>query len=232
MFVPNKPLEIDAYRRLKTIEQNTALGAGYNVSMKDLEIRGAGSLFGYRQSGHISSVGFELYCDLLKDEINKSKSGSISKQVEIKTSFSPHFDKNYIKTQTQRLDYYYRLSKANSIKEISKIETELIDSFGPINKKVLALLNIAKLKNLFSKTPIEKIFISKEKSSFYINNLDVFGSLETFFNLMSVFKQKQLLEYRYENKNTTSLVVYLITKNQYPRMDVLFSFVNFLLSKT
>ena len=57
--------------RLKSLQKLTSLGSGYDVSLKDLEIRGAGSLFGYKQSGHISSVGFEMYCNLLKEEISK-----------------------------------------------------------------------------------------------------------------------------------------------------------------
>ena len=72
LLVPKKRLDQRAYRRLKTIEQYTSLGSGYDISMKDLEIRGAGSLFGYKQSGHISAVGFEMYCELLKDEINSA----------------------------------------------------------------------------------------------------------------------------------------------------------------
>ena len=66
LLVPRKPLEKNAYRRLKTVEQFTSLGSGYDISIKDLEIRGAGSIFGYKQSGHISSVGYEMYCDLLR----------------------------------------------------------------------------------------------------------------------------------------------------------------------
>ena len=71
LLVPRKPLEQNAHKRLKTIEQFTSLGSGYDISMMDLEIRGAGSLFGYKQSGHISSMGFELYCELLKELIHQ-----------------------------------------------------------------------------------------------------------------------------------------------------------------
>ncbi|MBT4753734.1 MAG: DEAD/DEAH box helicase, partial [Candidatus Marinimicrobia bacterium] len=70
LLIPRTKLEKNAHRRLKTIEQYTSLGSGYDVSMKDLEIRGAGSLFGYKQSGHISTIGFELYCELLKNEVD------------------------------------------------------------------------------------------------------------------------------------------------------------------
>ena len=75
LLPPGKALEKDSYNRLKAIEQNTVLGSGYDISQKDLEIRGSGSLFGYKQSGHISSVGFEMYCDLLKEEVKIKKEG-------------------------------------------------------------------------------------------------------------------------------------------------------------
>ena len=74
LLIPHgKKLEKDSYNRLKAIEKNTALGSGHAISQEDLEIRGSGSLFGYKQSGHISAVGFEMYCDLLRDEINIKK---------------------------------------------------------------------------------------------------------------------------------------------------------------
>ena len=72
LLVPHRPLEKDAHRRLKAVEQNSVLGSGYNISMKDLEIRGAGTIFGYKQSGHISAVGFEMYCEILKSEIDRA----------------------------------------------------------------------------------------------------------------------------------------------------------------
>ena len=71
LFIPQIKITGDAKMRLKSLQKLTSLGSGYDVSLKDLEIRGAGSLFGYKQSGHISSVGFEMYCNLLKEEISK-----------------------------------------------------------------------------------------------------------------------------------------------------------------
>ena len=226
LLVPEKPLEKEAYRRLKTIEQNTALGAGYNVSMKDLEIRGAGSLFGYRQSGHISSVGFELYCDMLRNEINTNKTGRSSTQVKIKMSPVPRLDKTYITTQTQRLDYYYRIAKTLSLDEVYKIEDELKETFGPLTQETMSLLNLSKLKKLYSNTSVSRIYVSKRESSFYMKTIDPYPSLESFFSSVSAFSHRDLIKHRYENKQNHGLIVFLETKNQIPHMDVLFSFVN------
>ena len=226
LLVPEKPLEREAYRRLKTIEQNTALGAGYNVSMKDLEIRGAGSLFGYRQSGHISSIGFELYCDMLRNEINTNKSGRSSTQVKVKMSPVPRLEKTYISSQTQRLDYYYRIAKTLSLDEVYKIEAELKETFGHLTPETTSLLNLSKLKKLYSNTSVSSIWISKRESSFYMKTIDPYPSLESFFSSISAFSHRDLIKHRYENKQNNGLIVFLETKNQIPHMDVLFSFVN------
>ena len=226
LLIPNKPLEKEAYQRLKTIEQNTALGAGYNISMKDLEIRGAGSLFGYRQSGHISSVGFELYCDLLKEEINKNKKGGLANKVEIKMFNMPSLDKKHISSQALRIDYYYRIAKTTTLDEVCKIEKEMKERFGPLPKKTDTLLNISKLKAVCSKTSISKVFISKKETSLCLKTTHPFDSLEELFSSVSSFSHKELVGYRYENKPDQGLFVFLKTKNQIPHMNVLFSFIN------
>ena len=77
LLVPPKKLEKDAFEKLKALEQNTSLGSGYKISVKDLEIRGAGSIFGYKQSGHIASVGYQMYCDMLAEELVKKKTSEI-----------------------------------------------------------------------------------------------------------------------------------------------------------
>ena len=97
LIPPEKKLDQDSHNRLKTIEQNTNLGSGHVISQKDLEIRGAGSLFGYKQSGHISSVGFEMYCDLLKEEVKIKKGGKINRQPVIVVNSKAEIPTTYIK---------------------------------------------------------------------------------------------------------------------------------------
>ena len=77
LLVPSKKLEKNAFEKLKALEQNTSLGSGYKISVKDLEIRGAGSIFGYKQSGHIASVGYQMYCDMLAEELVKKKTSKV-----------------------------------------------------------------------------------------------------------------------------------------------------------
>ena len=149
LLIPKKPLEKSAFRRLRSLEQNTALGSGYNISMEDLEIRGAGSIFGHKQSGHITTVGFQMYCDLLSIEIQKTKSedGVVQKAPNVTTSFQPDISSDYIENMSLRIDYYYRIGSATSVEQLNKIEKELVDVFGPIPDKTKKLLLVASLKN-------------------------------------------------------------------------------------
>ncbi|MFL3007561.1 MAG: DEAD/DEAH box helicase, partial [Candidatus Neomarinimicrobiota bacterium] len=130
LIPPKKKLEKDSYNRLRAIEQNTALGSGHIISQKDLEIRGSGSLFGYKQSGHISVVGFEMYCDLLREEVNNKKNLKnktdqpvlvMNTEIEIPTS--------YIKKEQIRIDYYYQISKTRKNKDLEKVVKNLEAGF-------------------------------------------------------------------------------------------------------
>ena len=121
-----KKLEKDAFMRLKTIEENTLLGSGYKISTRDLEIRGSGSMFGYKQSGHISSVGFQLYCDLINKEIEKVSNKGLNADVKPKfsTSLKTEINASYVGSQSFRLDFYYKISKVNTLGGLNKIEEE------------------------------------------------------------------------------------------------------------
>ena len=170
MFIatsPGKTLEKDSYNRLKAIEQNTVLGSGYAISQKDLEIRGSGSLFGYKQSGHISSVGFEMYCDLLKEEVKIKKEGGIKEHPVINVSALAKIPKSYVKKESLRVDYYYQISKATKKKEIDIIINNLEIGFGVLPDETKILTNIALLKILLAGTIIKKVEIYENKVIFF-----------------------------------------------------------------
>jgi len=226
LLIPKKQLEKDAFSRLKTVEQNTSLGAGYNISMKDLEIRGAGSLFGYKQSGHISSVGLEMYCDLLKTELNKNKKTSPQNQAPlVTTNILAEINKNYMEDQGMRVDYYYRIAKANDLEALSLIKKELVDAFGPIPNETKTLLNIAKLKIFYLPTPVQKIEISKNNTTLFLKDHGRFQSVDSLFLAMSTFKHKRLINYRYKNESGFNLSIILETKDIFPNLNLLFCFV-------
>ncbi|MDG2398784.1 MAG: DEAD/DEAH box helicase, partial [Candidatus Marinimicrobia bacterium] len=162
LLVPRKQLEQGAHRRLKTLEQYTSLGSGYDISVKDLEIRGAGSLFGYKQSGHISSVGFEMYCNLLKSEVDLVVENSEDVRFpSIVFGEDALINESYIENPTQRLEFYNHFSRAKTTKDVLKIKHELNDRFGNLPVETKNLLFIAKARVLFKNTSVSKVSIDR-----------------------------------------------------------------------
>ncbi len=145
LYPPEKPLTETAHDRLVTIAQNTDLGAGMAVAMKDLEIRGAGNLLGGEQSGHIAAVGFDLYVRLVGEAVSSFKGESAEEVSEVKVdlpidAYLPH---DYIPGERLRLEAYRRLASASSSEEIEAAREELVDRYGVLPPEVANLLAVA-----------------------------------------------------------------------------------------
>ncbi len=225
LIPPKKELEKASFNRLKAIEKNTALGSGYNISQKDLEIRGSGSLFGYKQSGHISTVGFEMYCDLLKEEVDNIKKGGLNKKPPLLiVREKAELSSSYIRKEQIRIEYYYHLAKASSVKEVKKIESNLKDAFGPLPKEALLLISTVKVKLKILDSLIVKIEASNETLSLFLKHQKPDFDIGAFFKTVKNFKHKRLVSYKYENSKDFDLIVRFKTKRFFPSMDLLFSF--------
>ena len=211
LLIPKKPLEKNAYKRLKTIEQLTSLGSGYEISMKDLEIRGAGSLFGYKQSGHISQVGFEMYCEILKDEINLlSGSDELESFPDVLFYKNALIEEEYIKTPSQRLSFYNRLSMVKTKTEITIIINELIDRFGKIPLVTNNLIFISKLRVLYKNLPVTKIDVRDFGVNIYIaNKLDV----ASFLHGLGVFSKNHGIKYLCKKGEENLFYITFFSKN-------------------
>ena len=164
------------------------MGSGYAISQKDLEIRGSGSLFGYKQSGHISSVGFEMYCNLLEEEVKIRKEGGKKEQPLITTSSLARIPKSYIKKESLRVDYYYQISKATKKKEIDIIINNLELGFGVLPDETKVLTNIALLRILLKGTLIKKVEIYDNQVVFLLKTpnigFNLTGFLKSIQNLL------------------------------------------------
>lgn len=154
--------------RLETISENTQLGAGFNIAMRDLEIRGAGDLLGTRQHGHIATVGFHLYTRLLADAVRRIQAGKDIKIVEPKGTkafpelvqelqrpivnvdlpLSVSIPENYVGDKNVRLRLYRRIANLHSLNEIENLTAEFTDRFGSPPQSVLNLLYQLKVKLL------------------------------------------------------------------------------------
>ena len=227
LLIPKKPLEKSAFRRLRSLEQNTALGSGYNISMEDLEIRGAGSIFGHKQSGHITTVGFQMYCDLLSIEIQRTKSedGVVQKAPHVTTSFQLDIGSDYIENMSLRIDYYYRIGSATSVEQLNKIEKELVDVFGPIPDKTKKLLLVASLKNRYKSTPVSQIDIQDSVLKIVVQPFNEEEQL-VFLSRVGVYKHKTLESVRFKEMSGGLLGVFLNVSGSGDVFELLFDFVH------
>lgn len=145
LLIPaNRRLEKDAQERLRVIQENTELGSGIRIAHHDLELRGAGNLLGEDQSGHIDSVGYEMYLELLEEAIAEAKGEPITAHVEpdINVRIPALIPDTYIPDLRIRLSYYKALSQITSTDDIDRIEDELRDQFGKIPDPVLNLMGL------------------------------------------------------------------------------------------
>ena len=177
LCVPKKTaLMPDAFQRLRAIEHHTALGSGYGVAMKDLEIRGAGNLFGYKQSGQISRIGFELYNKILSEALNK-KRGLIEKKKKEKLVFvfsgTALIEDPYMPLVQDRLHFYQRLSKAIKTEEVDEIKEEMLDRFGPCTENTENLFKLSKIQCILYHHPFTKCVVSSSSVDFVLTKQPV-----------------------------------------------------------
>ncbi len=150
LLIPKgKSIDKDAQERLRVIQENTALGSGLRIAQHDLEMRGAGNILGEEQSGHINLVGYDLYMDLLNDALRDAKgetSSNMDLDPEINLKIPALIPDQYIADIRLRLGYYKALSNITSQNDLSDIEDELKDQFGPLPEQVLNLMGIMLLR--------------------------------------------------------------------------------------
>ena len=173
----------DARKRITALEQFTELGSGFNIAMKDLEIRGAGDLLGGEQSGFINEIGFDTYQKILNEAIEELKENEFKdlynedeankvyvKDVTIDTDFELLFPDSYVNNIAERLNLYTQLNNLKTEEELYIFEKDLIDRFGELPKEVTDLLNSVQIKWLATKIGFEKIIMKQGKLIGYFLN--------------------------------------------------------------
>jgi transcription-repair coupling factor (superfamily II helicase) len=166
----------DARKRISALEQYTALGSGFNIAMKDLEIRGAGDLLGGEQSGFINDIGFETYQKILNEAIDELKENefeylfktdqltkSYVKEFTIDTDFSLLFPDDYVNNVTERLRLYTTLNNLKTDEQLTAFEREVIDRFGPLPTAVIDLFDSVKMKWIGMQFGLERILMKQHK---------------------------------------------------------------------
>ncbi len=158
-LIVSKDLKGRAKERISTIKTYSQLGSGFKISLKDLEIRGAGEILGKEQHGHIASIGYELYLKILNEAINKAKGEEIieKREAEVSLQGSFYIPKDYISEEDERLELYRKISSAENLSEVDKTEKEIEDRFGKIPSNVTRILKWARIKLFAESLGIKKV---------------------------------------------------------------------------
>jgi transcription-repair coupling factor (superfamily II helicase) len=163
----------EARKRLSAIKQYSSLGSGFKIAMRDLEIRGAGNLLGPEQSGHITAVGFELYCRLLKHSVGKLKgeTARLEAEVQVRLDFLATHQQDagaclpagYIAEPQHRIEMYRKLAQALDPKALAELKKELRDRFGPLPEAAELALKVADLKLAAAAKGLTLIEVKEDK---------------------------------------------------------------------
>ncbi len=155
----DKMITEDANQRLKAIKEFTEFGSGFKIATRDLQIRGAGSLFGEVQSGHMEQVGYDMYKRLLDEVVKEEKGEKIEEDIEITIdlNISSYIPESFISDQGQKIEIYQDIANCKTEDDIQNVIDEIIDRFGEMPVEVNNLIEIARIKNLARAKNIIKI---------------------------------------------------------------------------
>jgi transcription-repair coupling factor (superfamily II helicase) len=217
----------DARKRIQALEQFSELGSGFNIAMKDLEIRGAGDLLGGEQSGFINEIGFDTYQKIMNEAIEELKENEFKdlypdqndietkeyvKDLQLDTDFELLFPDEYINTVSERLLLYNELADIKDEEALLAYENKLVDRFGPLPKQAISLLSSMKIKWIATRLGIEKLvmkqgkmigyFVSDQQSDYYQSGR---------FHQVLQFVQKQSALCKMKEKQTPNGLRLLLT---------------------
>ena len=214
---PYAAMTDDARKRIQALEQFTDLGSGFQIAMKDLEIRGAGDLLGGEQSGFINEMGFETYQKILSEAIEELKENEFStlytdaentdkpfiKETQLDSDFQLLFPDEYINNVSERLVIYKELSQLKNEEELYAFENNIKDRFGSLPIEALDLLNSIRIKWIASKLGLEKIVLKKGKmiGYFVADQQSTFYKSEIFTQILQQ-AQSQPNTYKLKEKET------------------------------
>jgi transcription-repair coupling factor (superfamily II helicase) len=206
LFAPPKStLTNEAKQRLKTIEEFSELGSGFNISMRDMDIRGAGNLLGGEQSGFIAEIGFDVYQKILDEAVRELKDSDFKeiyieemertheyvRDCAIETDLEMLIPDAFVKNSTERMLLYRELNEVKDEAGLEKFREQLADRFGPVPKELLELFNAVRMKWIATKLGMERIHLKKKhlKCYFIENQSSTFYASSVFTKILSYAQQ-------------------------------------------
>lgn len=174
-FQRGKMLSDLATKRLSAIREFTTFGSGFRIAMRDLEIRGAGSILGANQHGHMEAVGYDLYLRLLSEAVGEQTGQEVVQKVEclIDIRVDAHIPEGYISNLAQRIDVYKKIASVQDKEDALDMTDELIDRFGEPPDSVQGLIGVALVRGTASRLGIREINQNAQKLLFYTDTIDL-----------------------------------------------------------
>jgi transcription-repair coupling factor (superfamily II helicase) len=169
MTPPGERLTPEARRRLAALEEFQALGSGYHIAMRDLEIRGAGNLLGEEQHGHLEAIGFDLYCRLLEETVAELQGGGGVAPLDVKVDLwlTAYLPDEYVGDPQQKMDLYRRIARLRKPGACDRLAEEFKDRYGPLPAAVENLLGIQRLRVMAGALGIQEIKAARHGLDFF-----------------------------------------------------------------
>ncbi|MES2617868.1 MAG: transcription-repair coupling factor [Bacteroidota bacterium] len=218
---PLNSLTSDAKKRLSTIEEYSDLGGGFNVAMRDLDIRGAGNLLGGEQSGFISEIGFDMYHKILDEAIRELKHDEFndlfadqeenisSRDCQVDTDLDMLIPESYVRNMPERLALYNELSKVDNEEQLNQFVEMLLDRFGKFPAEVSTLLASMRLKWLGKSLGFEKISLEKNTLKLYFPNNEKAAIFDS-ASFMKVLQYVAVNAQKFEMKQTAKSLILIV----------------------
>ena len=231
---PLSTLTNEARKRLSAIEEFSDLGSGFNIAMRDLDIRGSGNLLGAEQSGFIAEIGFDMYHKILDEAIQELKGDEFKDLfkdepakpfvtfTQVDTDVELHIPDDYVTNITERYNLYTELSKIENEEQLKAFETSLRDRFGPIPRPVTTMMKVLRLQWVGKRLGFEKLsfkkgilrgyFIADKQSAYFDSNVfeRIIGFAQQHPRLCNLKEVKNSLRIAFENLNTIDEAVEML----------------------
>ncbi|NND35011.1 MAG: transcription-repair coupling factor, partial [Saprospiraceae bacterium] len=220
---PLSTLTSEARKRLRTLEEFSDLGSGFNIAMRDMDIRGAGNLLGGEQSGFINEIGFDTYTKILEEAIQELKetefkdlffeenqSYSYVKDVQMETDFEMLIPDAYINSIQERLNLYTELDTLNTEGELEAFSVRMVDRFGPLPEQVVTLFDAVRLRWLCKELGFERCIFKNEKlQCFFVLNPQSLFYESTYFKDFLAFIASQGEEKKIRLKQSRQYLIFI-----------------------
>lgn len=184
----DKVLSEIADKRLSAIKEFTQFGAGFRIAMRDLEIRGAGEILGAEQHGHMSQVGYDLYCKLIDNAIKEARGETIKPEIDtaMEIPIDAHIPKKYVPRESARMNMYKRIVAITDIDGLRDVQDEFIDRYGDIPKPVQNLLEISLYKAYANSLGIINFMVKQDEARFVFGNNAPIDMQKLFMNINNI----------------------------------------------